>query len=199
MLETSTADKANETSICFVNTISTSAHAEEVADSAKARAAVAVAEAKTARDIAQAAPNSDDIFFELDFPPFDMEDIFGDSHDNATLLGYLLGESDKALETMANFEEGLRSSRRESTETASGVPARAAPAIEMTLLPALLRFIVVVTVTVRASGAAAALPLTAWVGSGAAEKAVPAMAARVKKVAVCMIDIRAGINCESRR
>ncbi|KAJ2054887.1 hypothetical protein GGI17_006773 [Coemansia sp. S146] len=115
MLETSTADAANEESVSPVRAISASAHAGEVADSVETRAAVAVveakaagaavAEARAARDIAHAAPNPDDIFLESDFPPFGMEEILEGCHDNAASLRYLLGESERARETMTRFEE----------------------------------------------------------------------------------------------
>ncbi|KAJ2741688.1 hypothetical protein GGI19_006922 [Coemansia pectinata] len=115
MLETSAIDVANEAYVSSVSAISTSTHAGEVADSVETRAAVAIVEAKTAvaavaearaaRDIVRAAPNPDDIFLESDFPPFGMEGVLEGCHDNSASLGYLLGESEKACETMTKFEE----------------------------------------------------------------------------------------------
>ncbi|KAJ2060286.1 hypothetical protein GGI17_003814 [Coemansia sp. S146] len=117
-------EAANKASVSSAAATCASAYVEEIADSTEARAAVAIAEAKiviaalvrtsaakplfgarVTTAIARPDPNPDDIFLESDFPPFDTEEILKGSRDNVASLGYLLGESEKARETMTKFEE----------------------------------------------------------------------------------------------
>ncbi|KAJ2414070.1 hypothetical protein GGF41_005847, partial [Coemansia sp. RSA 2531] len=115
---------ANEASVSSAAAIDASAHAEEVADSTEAKAAVAIAKDRAApaallgtsgtkplpmtratEDSARAEPNPDEIFRESDFLPFDLDEVLGGGHNDASSLGYLLGKGAKASETEAKFEE----------------------------------------------------------------------------------------------
>ncbi|KAJ2058977.1 hypothetical protein GGI08_003318 [Coemansia sp. S2] len=73
-----------------------------------------ITEASAAKDISHTASVPDDVFDNLDFSLFNSKEVLEGGCDIAALLGYLLGESEKALETMVVIEE-------RSTNTASGL------------------------------------------------------------------------------
>ncbi|KAJ2839308.1 hypothetical protein FBU31_000720 [Coemansia sp. 'formosensis'] len=97
------ADKASTHSI---RAIDARVRAERVAAIAEARAASAIAKAKAASATVHVA-TADEVFPASDFRPFNLNEVFGGDCNN-TPLGYLVGDSAKAVFTQDKFEERLK-------------------------------------------------------------------------------------------
>ncbi|KAJ2805961.1 hypothetical protein H4S07_003903 [Coemansia furcata] len=91
------ADKASANSAGTIDAIDAGARAEEVGASAGASTPSVTLHVATA----------DEVFPASDFPPFNLEEIFGGDRNNSP-IGYLVGDSAKAVFTQDEFEERLK-------------------------------------------------------------------------------------------
>ncbi|KAJ2819804.1 hypothetical protein GGI24_004676 [Coemansia furcata] len=102
------ADTASANSAC---TIDARARAEKVVASAidaRARAEEVGASAEaSAPSVTLHVAMADEVFPTSDFPPFNLEEVFGGDRNNSP-IGYLFGDSAKAVFTQDKFEERLK-------------------------------------------------------------------------------------------